>query len=145
MKTISRNLILLLVLVSFNSCSELLDCIVRTEPVLPNKTLEIATVGNNYNQYIIAEVKNDSNDDAYFYHFSINGDLPAGINYNISDRRISFYGVPTNPGTFRFTVLLTIDYPNDSYYEDNDGIFIDDNRICFGDKRTSKTYEIKVQ
>jgi hypothetical protein len=145
MKTLLRNILLLMILISFNSCSELLDCIAKTEPILPNKTFVDATIGNNYNQFIEAEVKNDPNDDAYTYHFSINGNLPAGINYNINDRRLSFYGVPTNSGIYRFTVYLTIDYPNDSFYEDNDGIFIDDNRICFGDKNTSRTYEIKVQ
>jgi len=145
MKTTLRNLTLLIIVFSLNSCSELLDCIAKTKPVLPNKTLVTGTLGNNYNEFIEAEVKNDPNDDAYFYHFRIDGNLPAGINYNIDERRITFYGVPTNAGNFRFTIEVSIDYPNDYLYEDNDGIFIDDNRICFGDKKASRTYEIKVQ
>lgn len=145
MKTILKNFILLLVFISFNSCSELLDCIAKTEPELPSKNFPNATVGNNYSQFFEASVKNDPNDDDYIYHFSVNGTLPPGINYSINDRRLTFYGVPTAAGTYRFTVDLEIEYPEDYFYEDNDGIFIDDNRICFGDDNTSRNYEIKVE
>lgn len=143
MKTISRTLLLMLVFISFNSCSELIDCIASTKPVLPSKNFPDGIVGNPYNENFRAEVRNDPNDDYYYYYFDVNGHLPPGINYHCSGRRITFSGTPSTAGIYEFTVNLTIDYPED--YFNNGGLFNDSNRICFGDDSTSRKYTITVQ
>lgn len=141
-----KTLTLLVILITFtmSSCDELLDCIASTRPELPTKTLSLGYVGQPYDDIVKASVVNDSQDDDYDYFFTIRTrDLPPGITYEIHDRRIFFLGTPTQSGTYTFNVDLTIEYPE--YYDGQDGIFEDDNRICFGDDSTSKQYTIVVQ
>jgi hypothetical protein len=124
------------------SCSELIDCIAKASPVFSTNQLDNGSIGINYNEYINSEVRNDPNDDAYDYYYSVEGNLPPGINYHTQGRKLYFTGNPTTSGSYTFKVFLTIDYPD--YYDSNQGIFDDNNRICFGDDHTSKNFTIII-
>ncbi|WP_395043970.1 hypothetical protein [Flavobacterium sp.] len=141
-KSIIVTLFILLPLFTLSSCEELFDCIASASPQLTNKNLAVGGTGNYYNDTITASVKNDSNDDAYGYFITVEGNLPTGMNYNIVGRNIHFQGTPTTSGTYSIKIILTIDPP--SYYDSNGGFYQDDNRICFGNDTTQKTYSLVI-
>jgi hypothetical protein len=141
---IIKNIILLLFAFSLSSCSELIECIISVKPVLQNKQLALAYNGQGYEDFITGEVRNDSRDDYYGYFFTVDGNLPPGISYNQAGRRIVFFGIPSQIGTYTFKIIMTIeppevyDNPYDEIDENGDG-------LCLGNDTTSKTYSITVQ
>lgn len=139
-----RVLLIMIPLFALSACSELLDCIASAKPEIPSDGLPNAYLGFLYNQSITCQVKNASNDDAFYYYFDIEGSLPPGISYSVVGRKIYFVGTPTVAGTFTFKVNLKIEAPED--YDDNDdGVFDDDDRICFGNDTTQRTFTITAQ
>lgn len=142
MKTIYRFSIVFILYTTF-SCSELIDCIASTKPELKSKSLSLGYTGQPYSNFIEASVKNDSNDDDYDYHFSISGSYPPGMTYFEQNRRLYFSGAANQGGTYTFKVTVTIDYPE--YYDEEQGFWEDDNRICFGNNTVSKNYTITIQ
>ena len=126
-----------------NSCSEMFDCIASTKPELESKTLAIGYLSLPYEDYITASVKNTSNDNAFYYYFSVDGELPPGLNYSEEGRDWVFYGSPTQRGTYAFKVTVIIEYPED--YESEDGFWEDSDRICFGNDNISRNYTITIE
>lgn len=106
------SLLFMLTLLSFISCQDILECVINSHPELPNKTLEVAQVNQFYTESIKAEIKNEPLDDSYDYYFSIDGNLPRGIDYYVDYRTIVFEGVPLVAGTYNFTLELYVEQGN---------------------------------
>jgi len=103
------SLLFMLTLLSFISCQDILECVINSHPELPNKTLEVAQVNQFYTESIKAEIKNEPLDDSYDYYFSIDGNLPRGIDYYVDYRTIVFEGEPYLAGTYNFTLRLSVE------------------------------------
>lgn len=136
-------MLLILLSLTMSGCAELFDCVASARPNIHSKVLIIGNVGYMYNDFIEADVTNDSNDNSYDYYFSLEGDLPPGMTYHEQGRKVFFSGIPTQAGSYRFRIKLTVD-PDDSYNPD-EGFFEDGNHICFGDDTTTKEFTIVVQ
>lgn len=136
-------ILLSVIFLSCNSCSEMFDCIASTKPELESRTLGTGYLDLSYEDYITASVKNTSNDDYFYYYFSIDGELPPGLSYSEEGRDLVFYGYPTQRGTYTFKVTVMIEYPED--YDSEGGFWEDSNRICFGNDTVSKNYTITIQ
>lgn len=146
MKNITRRIYVLLFTFSaflLFGCAELFDCIASARPNIHGKNLATGTVGNNYTDFIDSDITNETDDNAYDYFFSVIGNLPTGMTYHEQGRKIYFTGIPTQAGSFTFKVRLTVDPPD--YYDPNQGLFEDGNRICFGDDTTTKEFTIVIQ
>lgn len=129
--------------IAFTSCNELADCVASASPELQTKTFPVATVGTSYDQGVTAEIRNDANDNDYQYFFDITGQIPPGLSRYVNNRTLHFAGTPTQAGQFTFTVKVHVDPP--AYYDGDGGLFEDDDRICFGNDTTEKTYTITVR
>ena len=125
------------------SCAELFDCVASARPEIHSKNLSIGRIGNIYSDFIDSDVTNDANDNAYDYFFSVDGNLPSGMTYNGQGRKIFFTGRPTQAGTFKFKVKLTVAPPN--YYNPNQDLTGDGNRICFDKNTTFKEFTIVIE
>lgn len=137
MKNTLRKIYLLLFACSaflVSGCAELVDCVAPAKPDLHSKTLTIGTVGDAYADFIEADVANDPHDDDYDYFFSITGNFPPGMFYHEQGTKAFLTGIPSQAGTYKFKVRLTVD-PK----------FEADNRICFGDDTITKEYTIVIQ
>ena len=143
MKTRIIYLSSLIIFFALSSCAELVDCIASASPEIKTKELNIGYVGSPYYDFINSEVNNDSNDDSYNYYYDVDGILPPGLTYNTNGRKIYFQGTPTTTGVYTIKVNLTIDPPN--YYNEDGSYFEDDNRICFGNDTTQKTFTITIE
>jgi len=126
---------------SFISCQDILECVINSHPELPNKTLSVAQVNQFYTESIQAEIKNEPLDDSYDYYFSIDGNLPRGIDYYIDYRTIVFEGEPYLAGTYNFTIRLNVEQSYD-YREECENNFNDCDGLC--SDSTSKGYTIIV-
>lgn len=122
----------------FSGCQlfldEAVDCIAKVKPKLPSKDLVTGAIDIEYSDSITASAINAPDDDIYSYYFEITGRPPHGINYFIDHRRIYFNGIPTEKGSFSFSIRLTI----------GEGVIIPADGICFSDDSTSKKYTIII-
>lgn len=135
------SLLLLLILVSMNSCQDVLECIINRHPELSNNTLPPAEVDQFYSEIITAEIKNEPSDNSYNYYFSIDGALPRGMEYYIDYRTIIIEGTPLVSGTYKFTVRLSVEQA-DNYAEECESSLNDCDGLC--KESTSKVYSILV-
>lgn len=144
MKNKLNIIILISVLFVVMGCSELIDCIASSKPEISTNVLPNASQGFSYDTFIISEVRNSANDDSFYYYYDIEGNLPPGISYYEVGRKLFLTGTPTAPGIFTFKVNLKIEASGDSSNDDEQGFFDDDDRICFGNDTTQKTFTITV-
>jgi hypothetical protein len=131
----------MLTLLSFISCQDILECIINRHPELPNKTLGLAQVNQFYTESIQAEIKNEPLDNNYDYYFSIDGNLPRGIDYYVDYRTIVFEGEPYLAGTYKFTIRLSVEQSY-NYSEECENNFNDCDGLC--SESTSQVYTIIV-
>ena len=96
-------ILLIISIVSFASCELIVECIINKRPELPDKKLVDGYTNSYYQEELIAEVKNEPNDDAYGYSFSLYDDLPEGLEMIIDYRNIIIKGLPTERGVYHFT------------------------------------------
>ena len=99
------HLSLLIILTAFMlyGCEELIQCAIINWPHLPDKELKKAT------QYVLYAERIEIGDkwDSFYHVFTIeDSKLPKGITYKTYDRTIIFDGIPTELGTFTFTINL---------------------------------------
>jgi hypothetical protein len=139
---ISR-IVAIVALLFMSSCDELADCVASASPQLQSLNFPRAVVGAAYDQGVTAEIRNDSNDNAYQYYFNIIGSLPPGIETYVNGRTIHFAGIPTTAGRYEFTLSVRVDPPQS--YDPDSGFLEDDGRICFGNDTTEKSYSIEVR
>ena len=142
MKKIFIFISLSFVFLTCNSCSEMFDCIASTKPELEYRILLEGYQGYLYEDFVTASVKNSSNDNSFYYYFSIDGEIPPGIDYYEEGRDLVFYGTPNRSGTYDFKVTVKIEYPES--YDPEAGFWEDDNRICFGNDTVSENYSITI-
>jgi len=135
-----QQIIILLIISFFSllSCEEIVECIINKRPELPNIRLEDGHTNNYYTDEFVAEIKNEPHDDDYGYSFDLYGDLPTGLEMIIDYRKVVFEGLPTEKGTYTFTVFLSVDPPE--YYDEDSGEYEDS--LC--SSSTSKTYTILI-
>lgn len=135
------SLFFMLTILSFISCQDILECIINRHPELPNKTLELAEVNQFYTESIQAEIKNEPLDDSYIYYFSIDGNLPRGIDFYVDYRTVVFEGVPLVAGSYSFKVRLNVKQES-NYLDDCESSLNDCDGLC--SESTSKLYTIIV-
>jgi len=128
----------LLTTLLFSGCelflNEAVDCIAKVKPKLPDNNLAEGKLGIEYFETITASATNHVNDDDFAYYFNMIGRPPRGINYVFDHRKIYFSGIPTEKGTFSFSIDLSI----------GEGLVFNDDGICFSDDSTSKIYTIII-
>ena len=98
-----------LIVFTFLSCDEELECLFGLKPEINTKTISSAIVNQEYFDRITAEVDNAVNDDSFDYFFTITGDIPEGIDVIFFPRSIEFRGAPEETGSFDFTVFLAVE------------------------------------
>lgn len=137
----SAHLLLSFILLSFTGCQDILECIINRRPELVNKTLAVAQVDQYYTETITADIKNEPLDDYYSYYFSINGELPRGIEYSIDYRTINLEGIPLDSGSYKFKVRLGAAQYN-NYSDACENQLNDCDGLC--EESTTKEYTIVV-
>ena len=125
----------------FMSCQDILECVINRHPELSSKTLASAQINQLYFETIEAEIKNDPMDNSYDYYFSIDGNLPRGIDSNVDYRTMIFEGVPLVTGTYKFTVRVSVQQ-SFNYRDECESNFNDCDVLC--SESTSKDYTIIV-
>lgn len=112
---------------------EINECIYKISPKLPKKTMAQGQLDISYYEAVSAYIKN-ADDGAYDYEFSIEGNLPPGIQYQSDGRLLEFFGTPTKAGNFSFKVKVKL--PN-AIYGPGDG-------FCFGKDSDKQSYTIEI-
>ncbi len=138
----SKNKPLLILFLSFslfNSCQDILECVINRRPELSNKRLATGQVNNYYLEEIHAEIKNEPHDNSYDYYFYIDEDLPRGLSYYIDHRNIIIEGQPQASGIFTFDVRLEVEQFDD--YCENE--LNDCDGLC--EDVTSRTYKLVIR
>ena len=122
-------------------CQDILECVINRRPQLEDKNLARARLDRFYSDDILAEIKNEPRDNSYYYYFSIDGELPRGLDYIVDYRSIIIEGVPTTPGRYPINIRLTVEQVND-YYEDCENRLNDCDGLC--EETTVKRYVLAV-
>lgn len=135
------SVVYILMILLFISCQDILECIINRHPELSNKTLVSAKVNQFYSETITANIKNEPLDDNYDYYFSIDGELPQGIEYYIEYRTVILEGTPLVSGSYNFKVYLSA-VQSYNYSEACENNFNDCDGLC--KESTSKVYTIVV-
>lgn len=98
-------------------CGDALDelawaCIDLDGPEFVTEGLPDGTVGQPYSTVITAEIVREPYDDAYIYSFTIDGQLPPGLQMRRFEgqRRIEIFGTPSAEGMHRFTLSVSVQY-----------------------------------
>ena len=125
----------------FNSCENVLDCIINVRPELHDVNLKEGHLDHYYFDKITAEIKNEPNDNSYDYYFNVSGNIPAGLDVIYDYREVVLEGIPTESGRFTFRVHLDVDPYNDHYYDEFGNVVYDD-ALCTDS--TSKTYTLVI-
>ena len=141
LRTAFKTLILCLLFWSISGCElvgmameEAIDCVFRMSAQLDGRTLEEGRVGELYDEMLVASVKNTPNEHHFEYYFTISGDLPPGVQANVSDRKVFFRGVPQEAGNYQVNVHVDIEYTGNP----------EDERYCFSDPSLTRSYMIKI-
>ena len=132
----------IVILFFVTSCQDILECVINRHPELPDRRLATGQVNQYFFEEIKAEIKNEPRDDSYYYYFSIEGDLPRGLEYTIDYRSVIIQGTPLESGRFNVTVRLSVEQAND-YYEDCENAFNDCDGLC--EETTSHRYTVRIQ
>jgi hypothetical protein len=135
-------LLSILLFFQLTSCQDIIECVINRHPELPNKTLDIGNVGEFYFEEIRAEINNEPSDNRYFYYFSINGEVPEGLDIIFEHRSVYFEGRPQERGYYTFTVDLWVEL-GDNYYDECENRLNDCDGLC--DDSTSKEYTIYIR
>jgi len=135
----STKTVLIILLISLSACEDIIDCIFNVRPELPDKVLKTGGVDQYYFEEFNAGIKNEPRDDDYDYYFEVYGDLPEGIDIFFNKKNVTIKGTPTESGTFKFTLYLTVEPPE--YYDFETGKY--DNPLC--SDSTSKRYTITIR
>ena len=86
-----------------------------------------------YSETITVAINNEPRDDNFIYDFGFTGELPAGVTGMANGRNYLLSGTPTEQGTFRFTIFVTVD----------DSLDPVESGLCF--YNASRSFEFTVQ
>lgn len=142
MNKITKYFSVVLILILATGCQDILECVLNRHPVLSDHMLETGQVNNYYIEEIKAQIKNEPRDDDYYYYFSIDGDLPRGLEYVVDYRSVIIKGTPQEPGRYTFTVRLSVEQVDD-YYDNCENELNDCDGLC--KETTSRTYTLKIR
>ena len=95
----------------------------------------------DYYDEINAEIKNEARDNAYYYFFSLDGELPEGIDVYFDYRDVIIEGRPLERGRFNFTISLFVEQAND-YYDDCESEWNDCDGLCA--ESVSRSYVLTI-
>ena len=132
------------VLLSFfvlTSCQDILECVINRHPQLEDNRLATAQVNNYYFEEIRADINNEPRDDSYYYYFSIDGELPRGLEFIVDYRSVLIEGTPQESGVYSFTIRLSVEQAND-YYNDCENRLNDCDGLC--EDTTIERYRLVV-
>ena len=139
-KIITKPILILTFFVLFG-CQDIIECVINTHPILPNSNFQSGRVDHFYSDSIRAEIKNNANDDGFFYYFSIEGALPEGLDFYVEHRTLIIEGVPLDRGRFHFIVRLYVESDED-YFNDCENRLNDCDGLC--EDSTVEDYYIEV-
>lgn len=103
-----------------SGCENPFDCIIDDRPVLNTENLTQPVLNQVYESSISVSIKNNSFDDDYDYRWTLDGQLPPGIDYNNNHRSLRFSGTPTSLGDYPYSVSVSVS--SDNYWQDNDSV-----------------------
>ena len=118
------------------SCEDTLNCIIPKEPELPNIEFPIGSTEEFYYLEFDSEINNEPRDNDYDYFYYVEG-LPAGMDYFVDYRTISFEGTPQETGVFRIQVFLDVDGPFRNDFNEEPDL------LC--NYSTSRSYKLIVE
>jgi hypothetical protein len=126
---------------TLTGCQDILECIINRKPILSDNRLRTGFIHQDYYDIITSEIKNEARDNAYYYYFSVNGEIPRGVDVYFDYRDVIIEGRPLERGRYRFTVTLSVEQAND-YYEECENNLNDCDGLC--EESTSRTYVLTV-
>ncbi len=139
-------LFLLSICVWLTSCdSDAYKCLDLDGPRFATPSIDSAYVGEEYENEIVAFIKREPDDDAFHYHFYIEGELPEGIyiEQEYHSRYLQLKGTPTTAGEYKFILHVEVSDPtttwNEIYYDDYD----EDGGLCYTSEE--KSYSLIVE
>lgn len=125
----------------------LFDCIDNDGPVLSPRAIPNPVLNQSYDQRITASVKNEPNDDAFFYDIVVSRTLPEGLIADVFERQVRITGAATELGTFDIDISVAVEDPsfiginggfnNNSNFNNTNG-----SGLCF--VQTQRLYRITV-
>ncbi len=132
-----------LLLISFlSSCDEVIDCIDNDGPEFRTEAkLSEATIGIEYDELILVEIKNEPRDDDFEYFFETETPLPKGItlDHGTYSRRVYLRGTPTEPGEYKFILFVRVfDSGGNSFGDSGDST----ENLCYTTKRKEFTITV---
>ncbi len=123
------------------SCQDVFECILGKHPQLNKSELKHGSMGHFYFEEIPAEIDNEAADNSYYYYFSVWGELPEGLDYNITERSVFIEGYPNETGIFSIQINLSVEQIDD-YYEVCESEFNDCDGLC--EDYTSKQFDLII-
>ncbi len=136
-----KRLLLLVFTILLISCDPWTDCIIDNRPQLNQRILSTGYSNSYYEDSLNAEIKNDPQDNNYYYYFSVRG-LPRGMDYESYGRELVIFGTPQQSGRYNLEVFLTVE-PVILEFNDGDGAFEDGDTLC--EDSTSRIYSLTIQ
>ncbi|WP_298238089.1 hypothetical protein [uncultured Algibacter sp.] len=124
-----------------SSCQDILECVVNRHPQLEDNRLGTAQVNNYYFEEIRADINNEPHDDRYYYYFSIDGELPRGLEFIVDYRSVIIEGRAQESGVYNFTIRLSVEQAND-YYDECENRLNDCDGLC--EDTTIERYRLVV-
>ncbi|WP_353778589.1 hypothetical protein [Winogradskyella sp. 3972H.M.0a.05] len=124
---------------TFFGCEEIFECIVNIHPQLPDKELKTGFIYNYYYDTIHAEINNQPSDNNYHYYFTIDDNLPPGIDVYVDYRTVIIEGVPEAAGDFIINIYLQVEHRDVYDCEDEPG---NCDHIC--SDNTTEEYRLRV-
>lgn len=94
------------------ACDNPLNCLIDDRPVLDTDSLDQPVLNQVYRSHIGVSIKNNTADDVYDYKWTLTGDLPPGIDYEVNARRLRFTGTATSLGDYPYTVRVLVESDN---------------------------------
>ena len=101
-----------------------LDCLDSDGPEFNKSILAAPVLNQVYQETIVVSINNEPRDDRFNYSFTFRGELPAGLTgmqEGSNGRRYFLDGTPTETGTFKFDLFVSVEEPSE-FENNNSGL-----------------------